>query len=330
MINAAIVGLGRWGRLLVQASLGHERFKITHAVEPDTANAQSFCTEHHLQLFDHLDAVLADSTVGAVLLATPHSLHPAQVKACAAARKQVFCEKPLALRHADAVGMFDACRNAGVTLAVGHSRRFWPSMSALRDIVASGKLGAILHIEGHNSNENSNNVIAGWRLSPDESPGGGLTGAGLHILDAFVSMLGPVRRVYAQLNSREPGPPPLDTAMMTLDFVNGVTGTLATVRATPFYWRVHVFGTKGSAEVLDEVTLILRMAGRKPERINYPAIDVLRAELQAFVATLQGKRPFPVPEAEVLSTLIAFEAALQSMASGIPVVCHRSPQAASA
>jgi predicted dehydrogenase len=114
---------------------------------------------------------------------------------------------------------------------------------------------------------------------------------------------------------------------MTLDFVNGVTGTLATVRATPFYWRVHVFGTKGSAEVLDEVTLILRMTGRKPEPIAYTAIDVLQVEVNAFVDTIQGKRLFPVPEAEVLSTLAAFEAALQSIESGIPVACHDSPKA---
>ena len=185
----------------------------------------------------------------------------------------------------------------------------------------AANLATVLHIEGHNSNENSNNVIAGWRLSPEESPGGGLTGAGLHILDAFVSMLGPVRRVYAQLSSREQGPPPLDTAMVTLDFVNGVTGTLATVRATPFYWRVHVFGTKGSAEVLDEVTLILRTSGNKPERITYPAINVLRAELNAFVDAIERKCPFPVPEADVLATLSAFEAALQSMASGTAVEC---------
>jgi predicted dehydrogenase len=329
MIHAAIVGLGRWGRMLVQASAGLEGMKIVRAVEPDLKAAQDFCAQHHLALTDNLDTVLADAAIDAVLLATPHSLHPTQVKACAAAGKQVFCEKPLALRHADAANMFDACRKANVVLAVGHSRRFWPSMCALRDIVASGELGTILHIEGHNSNENSNNVIAGWRLSPEESPGGGLTGAGLHILDAFVSMVGPVRRVYAQLNSRKLDVPPLDTAMLMLDFANGVTGTLATVRATPFYWRVHVFGTKGSAEVLDEVTLILRMTGSKPERTIYPAIDVLRAELHAFVDTLQGKHPFPVPEAEVLSTLKAFEAALQSMASGIPVVCHSPPIAAS-
>jgi predicted dehydrogenase len=153
-------------------------------------------------------------------------------------------------------------------------------------------------------------------LSPQESPGGGLTGAGLHILDAFVSMMGPVRRVYAQLNSREQGPPPLDTATVTVDFVNGVTGMLATVRATPFYWRVHVFGTKGSAEVLDEVTLIVRTSGSKPDLTTYPAINVLRAELDAFVDAIQGTRPFPVREREVLATLSAFEAALQSMASG--------------
>ena len=322
MIRAAIAGLGRWGRNLVQAGDGHPRLTIIRAVEPDMERARDFCAQRQLELSDNLDAVLADGTIDAVLLATPHSLHPAQVIACAAARKQVFCEKPLALHRADAARMFGACREAGVVLAVGHNRRFWPAMRALRDVVGSGELGTILHIEGHNSNENSQNITAGWRLSPEESPGGGLTGAGLHVLDAFVSMLGPVRRVYAQLHQREPGPPPLDTAMMTLDFANGVTGTLATVRATPLYWRVHVFGTRGSAEVLDEVTMVLRKSGGTPQRTSYPAIDVLRAELDAFADSIEQRCPYPVQEAEVLATLSAFEAALASMASGAPVACR--------
>jgi predicted dehydrogenase len=322
MIQAAIVGLGRWGRNLVEASHGHTRLKIVRAVEPDIEAARGFCAGYHLELTGNLDAVLADKGIGAILLATPHSLHPAQVIACAAAGKQVFCEKPLALRRSDAARMFDACREAGVALAVGHNRRFWPSMRGLREIVTSGELGTILHIEGHNSNENSQKVTSGWRLSAEESPGGGLTGAGLHVLDAFVSMLGPVRRVYAQLNAREPGPPPLDTAVLMVDFVNGVTGTLATVRATPFYWRVHVFGTSGSAEVLDETTLIRRKSGSPPRQISFPAVDVLRAELDALADAIEGKYPFPVSEAEILATLSAFEAALRSMESGTPVQCE--------
>src|SRR5260370_30169547 len=146
MINAAIVGLGRWGRNIVETSLNHERFKIIRAGEPEIDSVRDFCTTHNLELFDNLDAVLADSNVDAVLLATPHSVHPAQVMACAAARKHVFCEKPLALHQAYAARMFEASRKSGVTLAVGHYRRFWPSMSALRNVVARGKFATILHL----------------------------------------------------------------------------------------------------------------------------------------------------------------------------------------
>jgi predicted dehydrogenase len=321
MINGAIVGLGRWGRNLVGAADGHGRLKLTRAVETDIARAQSFCADHDLDLTADFDAVLADRAIDAVLLATPHSLHLPHVIASAAARKQVFCEKPLALRCDHAAQMFDACRAAGVILAVGHNSRFWPSMRALRDIVAGDELGTILHIEGHNSNENSEAITSGWRLSPEESPGGGLTGAGLHVLDAFVSLLGPVRQVFARLNSRKAGPPPRDCAVLSIDFEGGFTGTLATVRATPFYWRVHVFGTKGSAEVLDEATLVLRKSGSTPQVMKYPPVDTLVAELDAFADAVEHKHPFPIAEAEVLATLAAFEAALSSMKTGQPVAC---------
>ena len=139
----------------------------------------------------------------------------------------------------------------------------------------------------------------------------------------------------AVTHSRPAGSPPTTTGAVQAAPPGGdppapvrpfasATGTLATVRATPFYWRVHVFGTKGSAEVLDEVTMILRKAGDAPRRMSCPAVDVLRAELDAFADAIEKRKPFPVPEAEVLATLSAFEAALQSMTSGMPVVCHGS------
>jgi len=321
MIRCAVAGLGRWGRSLVEAARANPRLKIARAVETDLGRALEFCSERGIALTDSLGDVLSDSAIDAVLLATPHSLHRAQVIAAAAAGKQVFCEKPLALRRADAKAMFDACRTAGVILAVGHNRRFWPSMRALRDVAASGELGTLLHIEGHNSNENSNAILGGWRLSPEESPGGGLTGAGLHVLDAFTSLLGPARQVYARLTSREIGPPPLDTAMLAIDFDSGVTGTLATIRATPFYWRVHVFGTRGSAEVLDETTMVVRKSGHAPREIKFAQDDTLAAELDAFADAVEHGHPFPVPEQDVLATLAAFEAALRSMQSGQPMAC---------
>jgi predicted dehydrogenase len=312
MINCAIVGLGRWGRNLVEATRRSRRLNMVRAVETDIERARGFCAEHQLNLTDDFNAILGDRAIDAVLL----------VIATAKTRKHVFCEKPLALHREHAERMFRACHDTGVVLAVGHNRRFWPSMKALRDIVANGDLGTVLHVEGHNSNENSEKITEGWRLSPAESPGGGLTGAGLHVLDAFVSLVGPARQVYARFNSREAGPPPRDSSMLAINFANGVTGTLATVRATPLYWRVHVFGTRGSAEVLDEVTLVLRTSGSEPKTMSYPAIEVLSAELDAFADAVENKNPFPVPRDDVLATLSAFEAALGSMVSGQPVACH--------
>jgi predicted dehydrogenase len=319
LINAAIAGLGRWGRTLVDAASGHDRLRP--AIEPARDGAIDYCAQHKLQLFDNLATVLADPAIDAVFVATPHSLHPTQVIACAAAGKPVFCEKPLALTCCDAKRMFAACRDAGVPLAVGHNRQFWLSMHALREIVGSGALGTILHVEGHNSNEHSKAVLSGWRLSPDESPGGGMTGAGLHALHALISLIGTVRIVYARLQSRQAEPPQLDTVSVVLDFACGVSGTLVTIRMTPFYWRIHIFGTDGSAEVLDETTLILRLSGAKPERRQYRPINVMRAEIDAFVSTLEHNRPFPVPEAEVLTTLAAFESIVRSIERGTPIAC---------
>jgi predicted dehydrogenase len=321
VINAAIAGLGRWGRTIVDAASDHNRLRFVIAIEPARDGARDYCAQNKLRLVDNFAPVLADPAVDAVFLATPHSLHCAQVIACAAARKPVFCEKPLALTQADAKRMFDACRKAGVPLAVGHNRRFWPSINALREIVASGLLGTILHVEGHNSNEHSKAVISGWRLSPDESPGGGMTGAGLHALHALICAIGPVRNVYAQLRAQQTEPPQLDSVSVVLDFACGASGTLATIRMTPFYWRVHIFGTVGSAEVLDETTLVLRMSGAQPQRRQYQPINVLRAEIDAFADTLETNRPFPVTEEEVLATLAAFGAIVRSIERGTPIHC---------
>jgi len=319
MINCAIAGLGRWGRSLVDAASHLDRFNITRAVETDIERARGFCVDRKIDLSGNLDSVLNDPAIDAVLLATPHSLHRAQLIAAAAKEKQVCFAKSLWRFAATTRARCSTPAAKPMScLRSGHNRRFWPSMRALREIVTSGELGTILHVEGHNSNENSNSIMQGWRLSPEESPGGGLTGAGLHVLDGFVSLLGPARQVYARLSSREVGPPPLDSAMLAIDFASGVTATLATVRATPFYWRVHMFGTEGSAEVLDETTMVLRSAGSGPQRVNYEPADSLAAELSSFADAIENKRAFPVVESEVLATLAAFEAALRSMISGHP------------
>ena len=143
-----------------------------------------------------------------------------------------------------------------------------------------------------------------------------MTGAGLHLIDAFVNLAGPIASVDAKVFSRKPPPDPRDVAAALLQFESGATGLLATVRAAPMYWRVHVFGTKGSAETRDETSLTLARIGEKPETLTFPQVDSLAVLLEAFAESVETGKPFPVATADMLDVVGAFEAIIRSMTEG--------------
>ena len=161
MVNAAIIGLGWWGKNLVDAVQGKsERLRFVHGVSKEPEAVREYAAAKGFRLSTDLSDAIADPAVQAVVLATPHSLHADQIVAVANAGKHVFCEKPLALKGADAARAVDACRRAGVVLGVGQNKRFWPCMVELRRVVASGELGQLMHVEGHYSNEHSSKFFS--------------------------------------------------------------------------------------------------------------------------------------------------------------------------
>jgi predicted dehydrogenase len=165
------VGLGWWGKNIVNAVQGKtERLHFIRGVSKEPDSVREFAAKHDFELSTELDDVLTDPRVQAVVLATPHSLHTDQIVAVAKAGKPVFCEKPLALRKADAVRSVEACRNAGVVMGIGTNKR-WLAMPALKKVAWRAACSAILHIESHPSNENSG-VLFGVARSAGRIPGG--------------------------------------------------------------------------------------------------------------------------------------------------------------
>ena len=323
MIDAAVIGLGRWGKGIIQSARASRRLRFIRGVSKEPELVRDFAAEHGLTLMTEFADAVADPHVKAVALATPHSLHVDQIIAVAAAGKPVWSEKPLALNLAEAKRAVAACRNAGVVFALGNNKRCFASMRELKRTVTEGVIGDVLHIEAQFCNEHSTRVMGGWRDDPNEAPGGGLTGAGLHLIDAFVNLVGPVAQVDARLFVQKPPPDPRDAAAVLMQFKSGATGLLATVRAAPAYWRVHVFGTKGWAEARDETTLTLALNGQTPRTAQLPPVDSLGVLLEAFGESIETGKPFPVTTDEMLDVVATFEAAIQSMASGKPVAVMR-------
>jgi predicted dehydrogenase len=315
MLNTAIVGLGWWGKRLVEAARDFSapiRFVRGVSLEPDTV--RDFAAANKIALGTSFEEVLADPSVQAVILATPHSKHRAQVEAAAATGKHIYCEKPFALAKSDAVAMLDAVKRAGVVIGVGHHFRLMPSMRVLAELKETGAFGTIMQVEGNYSHDWLADYPAdSWRMQASESRAGGMTGMGIHVLDCFRDMAGPMKRISALSKARALKLPTGDTTATLIEFESGATGTLGTTLKTPFRWRMAIFGENCWAESVTETRVIVRHKGKdEPEVIERPADNHLGRNLDYFAKAALGKGTFPISPAGILQTAAALEAVFKS------------------
>lgn len=315
MLNAAMVGLGWWGKELVRAAQGSQRMRFTHGVTLEPDLARDFAAEMNLALGTSYEDILADKSIDCVVLATPHTRHRAQVEAAAAAGKHVFCEKPFALTVDDAKAAIAACRRAGVALGVGHNRRLWPSIVKLKEIVGAPEFGTVMFAEGNYSHDIlANTPLDNWRSAPEETMAGGMTGMGIHLLDTFSFLIGPIARANALSTRRTLPFPSGDTTQAMLAFRNGATATISTSLKTPgFVWRCAVYGSEMWAESSGETTATICRRDGKPETLELPPTNHIGANLDSFAAAALGRGAFQIDDEGILHTVAALEAVFRSV-----------------
>jgi len=335
MIKAAQIGLGWWGKTLVESVQGSSDIIqfVAAASRTQSDDYKAFCAQHGLTLHATYEQALADKNVEAVVLATPHSLHSPQVIAAAKAGKHVFCEKPFALTKADADAAVAATRQAGVTLGLGYNRRFHPEMTKLRQQIRSGELGTVLHVEATMTFPNGLMLKPdAWRADKHETPCGALTPMGVHAIDGMIDLCGPIAQVYCQSFRRVVAVDSDDTTSMLFRMQDGMSGYLGTMTATGPGFSFQVFGSKGSVR-LEGMTHVAgasseerrtRLFGTckfqpiKGEAQVWEAarLDVTRACLDAFAEAARGGPAFPIPLDQMVHGAAVTEAVVRSAATG--------------
>ena len=335
MIKAAIVGLGWWGKTLVESVQGtSDEIQFTSgATRTVSDEVKAFAADQKFQLVEDFDALLADAKLDAIVLATPHSIHARQVIAAARAGKHVFCEKPFALTESDAVSAVEATRRAGVALGLGYNRRFHPEMTKLRDRITSGELGTVMHVEATMTFPNALALKpTQWRAQKDETPCGGLTPMGVHAIDGMIDLCGEIDHVYCQSFRRVVEIDSDDTTSMLFRMKEGMSGYLGTLTATGGGFSFQVFGSRGFVR-LDGMTHVAgasseerrtRLFGTcrfKPakgpaETWEAESYDVTRAALEAFARAADGGPEYPIPPDEMIHGAAVTEAVVRSAASG--------------
>ncbi|MCZ6476375.1 MAG: Gfo/Idh/MocA family oxidoreductase [Gammaproteobacteria bacterium] len=325
MIRAAMIGLGWWGRHMVNAVKGSAKLEIVRLTARRPDHHRDFSAETGIPLLDDYQKVLEDPEIDAVILCTPHSQHEDQVHAAIDHGKQIFCEKPLSLTKASAERMVTAARKAGLVMGVGHERRFESTMEEITRLVTSGEIGTHMHAEANFSHEIFASLAAdNWRGSKEEGPAVGMTGMGVHLTDLLISMLGPVEAVTAQTARRVLDLPTGDVVNVQLRFASGATGYVAAISATPYYGRFTVFGDRMWVEARDDshpqhggkTHLITCGKDGVQHTRTFDAKDPVRANLEEWADAVTNGAKYRFSDDQRIGNVAVLEAITKSVENG--------------
>jgi predicted dehydrogenase len=323
-LGVAVIGLGWWGRVIVPLLKDNAKLRVVLGVDPQPAAAE-FAQKQGIGFESKFEKALKNPDVQAVVLCTPHTLHTEQIVKAAAAKKHVFCEKPLSMSRAEVLKAVKACNDNKVALAVGHEKRFEPPIMELVRTARSGELGSLLQIEA-NFNQNKFLLLAddNWRMSGKEAPAGPMTATGIHLLDLAVGLLGPAEQVFASVRQLGSQLSNGDTLAVLVNHKSGSHSLISAILATPFDGRFAVYGSLGWMEVRDKAhpeapegwTLTRSRRGGQRESKDFKPANAVLANLEAFADAVAGRAPYPVPQDQMIANVCALEAVFRSAASG--------------
>ena len=329
MLRCASVGLGWWGGEHAAATHGKSRLLRIDACHTDSGDGaadsaamRSFAERFGARPYARFDELLADETIDAVIITTPHSCHVPQTIAAAEAGKHVFVEKPFALSLESGRRALEACRKAGVVLAVGHNRRFMSALTVIKDLVDEGTLGTILHAEAHFSWPGGLTYPKGyWRADPAEAPAGAMTATCIHMIDTFAHLLGPIERVIAAYTKHRAVPLGIDdTTSFLVEFASGPTGYIGGTLAAPDVSSLNVYGSAASIYAgIDEEQVTLHRAHGPREALPIEPVESaesLRLELEEFANACAGHGRFRVDPEDALRNIAVMEAAIAAARGG--------------
>jgi predicted dehydrogenase len=275
-IRLAIIGTG--GMALFHARYFNKTrgCRIVACVDTDPARLETFAAAHKItETYATTTDLLAQSNIDAVAIVTPDPFHKEIALECLAAGKHVLCEKPLALNYPDAKTMADAADKAGVINMVHFTYRNWAPLQKIANIVQTGKIGEIRHVEAsyHQSWlvskqwgdwRTSPNWL--WRLSTAHGSKGVLGDVGVHILDFATYPAGKIKEIYCQLKTFKKAPrnrigkyklEANDSAVITVEFANGALGSIQTTRWMTGHLNrlfLKISGTEGSVSFDSELS----------------------------------------------------------------------------
>ena len=209
------------------------------------SNAQEFAKTFGGTAYGSYEELVADPTVDAIYVATPHPSHKENVITALNAGKPVLCEKPFAVNAHEAREMVAAAEKNGVALMEAMWARFLPHYADVREIIASGVLGQILTVQADHGQRLADRNIP--RLVEPSLAGGALLDLGIYPVSFAHMILGNPANITASAVLTDKG---VDAqTSMIFDYADGAQAILTTTMIEQTPCRAVVAGVNGWLEI---------------------------------------------------------------------------------
>ena len=209
------------------------------------SNAQEFAKTFGGTAYGSYEELVADPTVDAIYVATPHPSHKENVITALNAGKPVLCEKPFAVNAHEAREMVAAAEKNGVALMEAMWARFLPHYADVREIIASGVLGQILTVQADHGQRLADRNIP--RLVEPSLAGGALLDLGIYPVSFAHMILGNPANITASAVLIDKG---VDAqTSMIFDYADGAQAILTTTMIEQTPCRAVVAGVNGWLEI---------------------------------------------------------------------------------
>lgn len=296
----------RWGIIgvgdVTEVKSGPALYKAEHSelvavMRRSGDKAEDFAKRHNVaRWYDDADALINDPEVDVIYIATPPHVHKDYTLKAAAAGKDVYCEKPMALTFQDCQDMIKACKDAGVNLWVAYYRRAQARFLKIKELLDSDAIGKIHSVSTRLLKKPI--VEAGtsaselpWRVLPDTSGGGVFVDMGSHTLDLLDYYLGPITEVKGMATNQQGRYPAEDTVSAIFQFESGAVGSgLWDFTTDVEVDETIIVGTKGTLSFSsfdDSPIKLLSSQGTQEFSISYPE-HVHQPLVESIISELHG------------------------------------------
>ncbi len=254
-IGLAIIGsTGVIGRVHIDAIAQLDSCRLVGVNARTQTPLKRQADELGVVAYPTLDDALADSKVGAAVVATPHRSHAEITEKAASAGKHVLVEKPMSVTLSEADRMIGACREAGVKLGVLFNNRFRPEAIKMRQLVDEGAIGEIYRVSMSSAMIRSQDYYdrLDWRGKWQDEGGGALLNQGIHAIDMMQWLGGLPVSVMGIVSTRRHRVEVEDFATATLLYEGGGHGTMhCSTSQAPNHQRLELWGSEG-AIIMDD------------------------------------------------------------------------------